>query len=80
MHAALHDLPPAFLVLAERDVLAEQSERMATLLQAQGNSAQLQRYAGASHSFLEAMSISSLAQQAIADSAEWLRRQLGTEA
>ena len=79
MHAALHDLPPAFLVLAERDVLAEQSERMAALLQAQGNPAQLQRYAGASHSFLEAMSISSLAQQAIADSSAWLRRQLGTD-
>jgi acetyl esterase len=79
MHAALHDLPPAFLVLAERDVLAEQSERMAALLQVQGNPAQLHRYAGASHSFLEAMSISSLAQQSIADSAVWLRRQLGTD-
>jgi acetyl esterase len=79
MQAALHDLPPAFLVLAERDVLAEQSERMAALLEAQGNPAQLQRYAGASHSFLEAMSISSLAQQAIANSSAWLRRQLGTD-
>lgn len=79
MRAALHDLPPAFLVLAERDVLAEQSERMAALLRAQGNPAELHRYAGASHSFLEAMSISSLAQQAIADSAAWLRRQLGTD-
>lgn len=79
MQAALHDLPPAFLVLAERDVLAEQSERMAALLRAQGNPAELHRYAGASHSFLEAMSISSLAQQAIADSAAWLRRQLGTD-
>ncbi len=79
MQAALYDLPPAFLVLAERDVLAEQSERMAALLRAQGNPAELHRYAGASHSFLEAMSISSLAQQAIADSAAWLRRQLGTD-
>ncbi len=79
MRATLHDLPPAFLVLAERDVLAEQSERMAALLRAQGNPAELHRYAGASHSFLEAMSISSLAQQAIADSAAWLRRQLGTD-
>jgi acetyl esterase len=79
MRAALHDLPPAFLVLAERDVLAEQSEHMAALLEARGNSAQLQRYAGASHSFLEAMSISSLAQLAIADSAMWLRRQLETD-
>ena len=79
MRAALHDLPPALLVLAERDVLAEQSERMGALLHAQGNRAELHRYACASHSFLEAMSISSLAQQAIADSATWLRRQLETD-
>ncbi len=76
MHASLRDLPPAFLVLAERDVLAEQSERMAALMRAHDSPVQLQRYAGASHSFLEAMSISALAQQAIADSADWLRRQL----
>ncbi|HYM86374.1 MAG TPA: alpha/beta hydrolase [Pseudoxanthomonas sp.] len=79
VHAALHDLPPAFLVLAERDVLSEQSLRMATLLRAQGNAAQLSRYAGASHSFLEAMSVSALARQAIADGADWLRRQLETD-
>ncbi|MEP6907111.1 MAG: alpha/beta hydrolase [Pseudoxanthomonas sp.] len=79
VHAKLHDLPPAFLVLAERDVLAEQSERMIVLLREQGNEAELHRYAGASHSFLEAMSVSPLAQQAIADSAGWLRRQWQVE-
>lgn len=76
MRASLHDLPPAFLVMAERDVLSEQSLRMAELLRAQGNPAQLRRYAGASHSFLEAMSISALARRAIEDGAGWLREQL----
>lgn len=74
MQASLHGLPSALLVLAERDVLAEQSERMAVLLREQGNAVELHRYAGASHSFLEAMSVSPVAQQAIADSADWLRR------
>lgn len=76
MHASMHGLPPALLVLAERDLLAEQSERMAALLREQDNRVELHRYAGASHSFLEAMSVSALAQQAIMDSADWLRRQL----
>ena len=76
MHAALHGLPPALLVLAERDVLAEQSERMAMRLRDHDNQVELRRYAGASHSFLEAMSVSALAQQAIMDSADWLHRQL----
>jgi acetyl esterase/lipase len=76
VHAELHDLPPAFLVLAERDVLAEQSVRMAGALREQGNAVELHRYAGASHSFLEAMSVSPVAQQAIADGANWLRRRL----
>ncbi|MET0716875.1 MAG: alpha/beta hydrolase fold domain-containing protein [Pseudoxanthomonas sp.] len=76
VHASLHGLPPAFLVLAERDVLAEQSLRMAGMLGEQGNVVELKSYPGASHSFLEAMSVSPLAQQAIADGADWLRRQL----
>jgi acetyl esterase len=80
MRAALHDLPPAFLVMAERDVLGEQSLRMSELLRAQGNQVQLRRYPGASHSFLEAMSISSLARQAIEEGASWLRERLEVDA
>lgn len=76
MHASMHGLPPALLVLAECDVLAEQSERMAARMREQDNPVELRRYTGASHSFLEAMSVSPLAQQAIADGADWLRRQL----
>ncbi|SDR14512.1 alpha/beta hydrolase [Pseudoxanthomonas sp. CF125] len=76
MRASLHDLPPAFLVMAERDVLSEQSLRMTELLRAQGNTATLRRYPGASHSFLEAMSISALARRAIEEGAGWLREQL----
>jgi acetyl esterase len=76
MRAALHDLPPAFLVMAERDVLSEQSLRMSELLHAQGNQVQLRRYPGASHSFIEAMSISALARRAIEEGADWLREQL----
>jgi len=79
VHASLHDLPPAFLVMAERDVLSEQSLRMSELLTAQGNAATLRRYAGASHSFLEAMSVSALARQAIEDGASWLRQRLAAD-
>lgn len=72
--AELAGLPPAFLAIAECDILAEQSEQMARRLQAGGVPAQAVTYAGASHSFLEAMSISAVSRQALADAADWLRQ------
>ena len=74
--ADLTGLPPAFLVIPDRDVLAEQSRDMLALLTAAGVPAEAREYVGATHSFLEAMSISALARQAIADGAAWVRARL----
>ena len=72
MLASLRDLPPAFLASGECDILGEQSVRMATRLRAAGVPATSVVYPGASHSFLEAMSIAEVSNLALADTAEWL--------
>jgi acetyl esterase len=69
-------LPPAFLVIPDLDILAEQSRDMTERLRNAGVEAQAREYAGATHSFLEAMSISALARQAIADGAAWTKARL----
>jgi len=74
--ADLAGLPPAFLVIPDRDVLAEQSREMAERFKAAGVQVEAREYAGATHSFLEAMSISSLARRAIADGATWVKDRL----
>jgi len=71
--AALPGLPPAFLAIAECDILAEQSLEMARRLQSAGVATQSVVYRGASHSFLEAMSIAAVADAALADASAWLR-------
>ncbi|SEM22748.1 acetyl esterase [Pseudoxanthomonas sp. GM95] len=76
MHAALHGLPPSLLLYGDRDVLGEQSEAMAACLQAAGSVAELRRYRGAPHSFVEAMSVSDQARAAVGSGAAWLRRYL----
>jgi acetyl esterase len=73
---ALGGLPPALLAVAECDILAEQSEEMAGRLRAAGVPTECIVYPGASHSFLEAVSISAIADRALADGAAWLRRVL----
>ena len=74
--ADLRGLPPAFLVIGECDILAEQNLRMADRFAAAGVSVRSKVYAGATHSFIEAVSIAKVARQAIDDSADWLRAQL----
>jgi len=71
--AELAGLPPALLVVPECDLLAEQSVRLAERMRAAGVPVTLQVYRGASHSFLEAVSIARLADDALRDSAGWLR-------
>jgi acetyl esterase/lipase len=68
----LRGLPRALLVVPEFDLLTEQSLKLATRLQA----AELKFYRGAVHSFLEAVSISSLADRALTDASTWLRASL----
>lgn len=70
--ASLPGLPPAFLAIAECDVLGEQSRQLAERLQSAGVPARSVVYEGASHSFIEAMSISAISDRAIADASAWL--------
>jgi len=79
-NADLADLPPAFLVIPECDILSEQSYAMAERMVAAGVDASSQIYPGATHSFLEAMSIAEVARRAIADGAAWLRDRLAEPA
>lgn len=78
--ADLRTLPPTLLVVAEEDLLAEQSVELHSRLRAAGVAARLASYRGASHSFLEAMSISALADRALAESADWVRATLADPA
>jgi acetyl esterase len=75
MLADIAGLPPALFVVGNNDLLTEQSVAMAARMRAIGGSAELRVYPGAVHGFLEAMSVSSLARRAIAESAAWLLAQ-----
>jgi len=77
LRADLAGLPPALLVVPECDLLAEQSLAMAERLRAAGVQATLALYRGATHSFLEAVSIAPLADRALAESSRWLAAALG---
>ncbi|KXO72922.1 hypothetical protein AYJ56_17160 [Brucella anthropi] len=76
LKAKLNDLPPSFLVIADRDIIAENSYAMADRLEQAGNAVQYKIYKGATHSFLEAMAISRLAREAIADGAAFINGML----
>jgi len=71
-HARLHDLPPTRFTIAACDILAEQNVAMVEKMRGAGVDVDSRVYEGASHSFLEAMSISSLSLRAIDDTCEWL--------
>jgi acetyl esterase len=75
--ASLAGLPPTFLAIAECDILGEQGVQMAACLQAAGVPARHVVYAGASHSFIEAMSVSALSNRALEDASRWLGQVLG---
>ncbi len=75
--ADLHDLPPAFLAIAECDILADGNRAIAARLEAAGVPVDARLYRGATHSFLEAVSISPLADRAIEDASQWLRARMG---
>jgi acetyl esterase len=70
--AGLAGLPPAFLAIGECDVLAEQNIEMARRLHSAGVPAKSVVYLGASHSFIEAMSIAAVSNRALADASAWL--------
>jgi acetyl esterase len=74
--ADLHDLPPSFHVIAQCDPLADGDRSMVEKLRAAGNEVAAKVYAGATHSFLEAVSIAPLAETALAESSAWLAGKL----
>jgi acetyl esterase/lipase len=76
IRATLEGLPATCLTVPECDVLTEQSYRMADRLREAGVKTAIQLYPGATHSFIEAMSIAPLADRAIEDGALWLRETL----
>jgi len=76
--ADLRGLPPAFLCIAACDILADSNRAMAERLAAAQVPCEAHVYEGATHSFLEAVSIAPLAERAIAEAAHWLRKQLTT--
>lgn len=74
MLARLEGLPQTFQVIAQCDVLAEQNVAFSKRLREAGVAAEKHEYAGATHSFLEAVSIADVAGRALDDSATWLRK------
>jgi len=77
IHADLRGLPPTFMVIPECDILSEQNWRLARKLENAGVAIEASFYEGASHSFLEAMSIAAISHKALDDTAHWLRQALG---
>ncbi len=77
LKADLAGLPATFLAIAECDILADANLAMAARLTAAGVAVEAQVYRGATHSFLEAMSIAALADRALDDAAHWLSARLG---
>lgn len=74
--ARLIGLPPSLLIVPECDVLAEQSLELADRLEQAGCAVDKHVYAGATHSFLEAVAIASVSNRALDDSASWLSKTL----
>ena len=77
IRARLEGLPPVCMTIPACDVLTEQCLEMTGRLRAAGVTVDATIYPGATHSFIEAVSISPLAERAIADGARWLRGTLG---
>jgi len=77
LHADLTGLPPAFLAIAECDILADCNHAFADKLSAAGVPVEAVTYRGATHSFLEAVSIAPLAQRAFDEQAAWIVEVVG---
>lgn len=77
LRADLAGLPPAFLAIAECDILADCNHAFAARLADAGVPVRAVTYEGATHSFLEAMSIAALARQALDDQAAWIGERVG---
>lgn len=76
LRADLHGLPPAWFCIAACDILADSNRAMAARCAAAGVECQAHVYAGATHSFLEAVSVAPVAARALSEAAHWLRARL----
>jgi acetyl esterase len=74
--AELRGLPPAFLTIAQCDLLAEQNLAFAAALRAAGVATEAVVYPGTTHSFLEAVAIARVADRALEEGSKWLQRTL----
>jgi len=72
IHADVSGLPPAFMCIPECDVMFDESLEMAERLRRAGNMTQAVIYPGATHSFLEAVSIARVADRAFEEASRWL--------
>ena len=72
LHGDFKRFPPTFLVIPECDIVAEHSIEMESRMRAAGAPVTAKLYRGAPHSFLEAMSVSALAREAIQDGARFI--------
>ncbi|EIM77032.1 acetyl esterase [Nitratireductor aquibiodomus RA22] len=70
-------LPPAFMAIADHDVLYDDNVAMARALREAGVEVCDNIYPGTVHSFLEAMSIAAVSRRAIGETADWLRERIG---
>jgi len=76
MLGELSGLPATHLCIAECDILLDENKEFLNRLRTAGVTATAEIYPGATHSFLEAVSVSPTARRAIADSAAWIKRML----
>lgn len=73
LRADLSGMPPAFLAIADCDILADCNDAFARKLEEAGVPTRAITYRGATHSFLEAVSIAPLAGRALDEQAAWIR-------
>lgn len=76
--ADLNGFPPVMLVIPDQDLVAEHSFDMHKRLKAAGVAVDCKVYSGATHSFLEAVSVSDLARNGIADGAAFIKSHICT--
>lgn len=72
--ADLSGLPPVHLCIANCDILRDENLVLCDRLTEVNVEVSCEVYDGATHSFLEAMSMSACARQAISDSSKWLKK------
>lgn len=70
--ANMEGLPPVHLCIAECDILVDENRELEARLVSVGVDVSAVEYLGATHSFLEAVGISSCADRAMRDSAAWI--------